>query len=114
MTVAGYIAKLPKAQAATVSAVRRLFRAAAEAEKAFAAGIPAGILFGIPEKKDAIGSASWSDDGVVQRFLIAFERQKIVGFFVDDVGGELGRGALQSHPHRIDDGALVRCRHVRS
>ena len=44
-------------------------RAAAEAEKAFSAGIPAVILFGIPEKKDAVGSASWREDGVVQRAI---------------------------------------------
>jgi porphobilinogen synthase len=32
-------------------------------------GIPAVILFGIPESKDAIGSSSWRDDGIVQRAL---------------------------------------------
>ena len=30
-------------------------------------GIPAIILFGIPEKKDAVGSDATSDDGVIQR-----------------------------------------------
>ena len=30
-------------------------------------GVPAVILFGIPETKDAVGSSSWSDDGIVQR-----------------------------------------------
>jgi porphobilinogen synthase len=30
-------------------------------------GIPAVILFGIPERKDAIGAESWDDDGVVQQ-----------------------------------------------
>lgn len=30
-------------------------------------GIPAVILFGIPESKDGVGSSSWSDDGIVQR-----------------------------------------------
>ena len=29
-------------------------------------GIPAVILFGIPEHKDAVGSESWSPDGVIQ------------------------------------------------
>jgi len=29
-------------------------------------GVPAVILFGIPEKKDAIGSEAWNPDGVVQ------------------------------------------------
>jgi porphobilinogen synthase len=32
-------------------------------------GIPAVILFGIPEHKDPIGAASWDDDGVVQRAI---------------------------------------------
>lgn len=32
-------------------------------------GIPAVLLFGIPETKDAVGSASWSPDGIVQRAL---------------------------------------------
>ncbi|TKJ36823.1 delta-aminolevulinic acid dehydratase [candidate division LCP-89 bacterium B3_LCP] len=42
-------------------------RAAEEASKAFAAGIPAVILFGIPDSKDALGSASWEEDGVIQQ-----------------------------------------------
>jgi porphobilinogen synthase len=36
-------------------------------------GIPAVILFGIPEHKDAIGSASWDDDGIVQRAIRAIK-----------------------------------------
>jgi porphobilinogen synthase len=32
-------------------------------------GIPAVLLFGIPERKDAQGSQAWSDDGVVQRAI---------------------------------------------
>ena len=38
---------------------------------AFAEGIRTVILFGIPEHKDEIGSASWSDDGIVQRAMRA-------------------------------------------
>jgi len=30
-------------------------------------GIPAVLLFGIPESKDPIGSRSWADDGIVQQ-----------------------------------------------
>jgi porphobilinogen synthase len=29
-------------------------------------GVPAVILFGVPERKDAEGSGAWSDDGIVQ------------------------------------------------
>jgi len=36
-------------------------------------GIPAVLLFGIPEHKDAEGSASWSEDGIVQRGLEAIK-----------------------------------------
>jgi porphobilinogen synthase len=36
-----------------------------------AAGIPAVLLFGLPESKDAIGSSSWSEQGIVQRALAA-------------------------------------------
>jgi len=35
----------------------------------FAAGVPAVILFGIPERKDANGSEAWNDDGEVQRAI---------------------------------------------
>jgi porphobilinogen synthase len=38
---------------------------------AHAEGVPAVLLFGLPERKDAVGSASWSDDGIVQRALRA-------------------------------------------
>ncbi|MCK4661170.1 MAG: porphobilinogen synthase [Phycisphaerae bacterium] len=30
-------------------------------------GIPAVILFGIPDHKDAVGSDTWNDDGIIQR-----------------------------------------------
>jgi porphobilinogen synthase len=42
-------------------------RAVAEAREVHAAGVPAVLLFGIPEHKDARGSEAWSDRGVVQR-----------------------------------------------
>jgi porphobilinogen synthase len=46
-------------------------RIAETAAAAWAEGVPAVILFGIPESKDAIGSSSWDDEGVVQRALRA-------------------------------------------
>jgi len=42
-----------------------------EAEEVWALGIPAIILFGLPEAKDAVGSLSYADDGVVQRAVSA-------------------------------------------
>ena len=37
-----------------------------EAGEAAALGIPAVLLFGIPDHKDAEGSGAWDDEGVVQ------------------------------------------------
>jgi len=36
-----------------------------EAEQVAKAGIPAVILFGLPKKKDEIGSLAWAENGVV-------------------------------------------------
>lgn len=41
----------------------------AEAREIHAAGVPALILFGIPERKDTIGSEAWNDNGEVQRAI---------------------------------------------
>ena len=46
-------------------------RAVAECRETAALGIPAVILFGIPEKKDAIGSEAYADHGVVQQAVRA-------------------------------------------
>jgi porphobilinogen synthase len=47
---------------------------AAEAEAIARAGIPAVLLFGIPSRKDALGSSSHDADGVVQRAVRAIKR----------------------------------------
>jgi porphobilinogen synthase len=44
-------------------------RAVRECEEAHSLGIPAVILFGLPEHKDAIGSEAYDDDGIVQRAI---------------------------------------------
>jgi porphobilinogen synthase len=49
-------------------------RLADEAARVRDEGIPAVILFGIPAEKDEIGSASWREDGIVQRGLEAMAR----------------------------------------
>src|SRR5947209_12080443 len=36
-------------------------------------GIPAVILFGLPEHKDEIGSGAWAPDGIVQRAVRAMK-----------------------------------------
>ena len=43
----------------------------AEAEELRRLGVPAVILFGIPDEKDDQGSGAWDDEGVVQRALRA-------------------------------------------
>jgi porphobilinogen synthase len=43
----------------------------AEAEELRGLGVPAVILFGIPDEKDEQGSGAWDDEGIVQRALRA-------------------------------------------
>ncbi len=47
--------------------------AAREAKAAFGEGIPAVLLFGIPDSKDAVGSSALKDDGVVQNAVRAIK-----------------------------------------
>lgn len=42
---------------------------AAEAVEVASLGIPAVLLFGLPDKKDDIGSRGWTEDGVVQKAI---------------------------------------------
>lgn len=44
-----------------------------EAEGLWSLGIPSIILFGLPDKKDAIGSRSWAEDGIVQMAVSAIK-----------------------------------------
>jgi porphobilinogen synthase len=46
---------------------------AAEAEEVDALGIPAVILFGVPEEKDAEGTAGYDPDGIVPRAIRAIK-----------------------------------------
>jgi porphobilinogen synthase len=48
-------------------------RAVKECEEADALGIPAVILFGLPEHKDAVGSEAYDDGGVVQQAIHAIK-----------------------------------------
>ncbi len=49
-------------------------RLAEVAGEAWDAGVRSIILFGIPESKDAAGSAAWRDDGIVQQALAELRR----------------------------------------
>lgn len=46
-----------------------------EAREAHSLGIPAIILFGLPEIKDERASGAWADDGIVQRATRALKRE---------------------------------------
>jgi porphobilinogen synthase len=52
--------------------VDELVREAAELQSL---GVPAVLLFGIPEEKDEEGSGAWDDDGIVQRALRALRAE---------------------------------------
>jgi porphobilinogen synthase len=49
-------------------------RAAGAAARARDLGIPAILLFGIPERKDATGSEAWNPDGVVQTAIARIKK----------------------------------------
>lgn len=46
----------------------------AEAKEVRDLGIPAVLLFGIPEKKDAVGSDAYSDSGIIQETIRAIKK----------------------------------------
>jgi porphobilinogen synthase len=45
-----------------------------EATDSHSLGIPAVILFGLPEKKDEVATGAWEDDGIVQRAARAMKQ----------------------------------------
>ncbi|MEI8356842.1 MAG: porphobilinogen synthase [Deltaproteobacteria bacterium] len=47
----------------------------AEAQEAFELGIPAVILFGIPEMKDAVGSDAYAEHGIIQETVRELKKQ---------------------------------------
>ena len=46
-----------------------------EVEEIWSLGIPSIILFGLPDKKDAVGSGSYAEDGVVQQAISAIKEK---------------------------------------
>ena len=46
-----------------------------ECREVFALGIPAVILFGIPEHKDEVGSGAYQDDGIVQQAVRLLKKE---------------------------------------
>ena len=61
------ISSLPGVAQLTVEALRE------EAERIAALGLPAVLLFGLPESKDTKASGAYADDGIVQRAVRALK-----------------------------------------
>src|SRR5690349_4508158 len=56
-----------------------------EAREVKSLGIPAIILFGLPEKKDEVATGAWADDGIVQRAARAIKREVSKLVIIGDV-----------------------------
>jgi porphobilinogen synthase len=56
-----------------------------EAQQTYSLGVPAIILFGLPEKKDEVATGAWADDGIVQRAARAIKREVPNLMIVGDV-----------------------------
>jgi porphobilinogen synthase len=56
-----------------------------EAEEAHSLGVPALILFGLPEKKDEVATGAWEDDGIVQRTARAIKSEVPEMLLIGDV-----------------------------
>jgi len=46
-----------------------------EARQSHSLGVPAIILFGLPEKKDDVATGAWAEDGIVQQAARAIKRE---------------------------------------
>ena len=60
-------------------------KAVEEVKKVRDLGIPAVILFGIPEHKDEVGSDTWSEEGIIQRALRAIKKEVPDIYVITDV-----------------------------
>jgi porphobilinogen synthase len=60
-------------------------QAVREAEDAHSLGVPALILFGLPERKDEVATGAWEDDGIVQRAARAIKHEVPEMLLVGDV-----------------------------
>ncbi len=46
-----------------------------EAREVYSLGVPAVILFGLPDKKDDVATGAWADDGIVQQAARAMKSE---------------------------------------
>ena len=93
-----------------------------EARRTHALGVPAVILFGLPEKKDEVATGAWSDDGIVQRATRAIKSEVRDLLIIGDVclceytshghcgvvqAGPQSLGAAAAAPPLTDDYEIV-------
>ena len=50
-------------------------QAVKESRQSYSLGVPAIILFGLPEKKDEVATGAWAEDGMVQQAARAIKRE---------------------------------------
>ena len=62
-----------------------LDRISKELDEVQALNIPAVLLFGIPSEKDEIGSATWDDQGIIQRAIRFIKKQYPSLYVITDV-----------------------------
>ena len=60
-------------------------QAVREAQEAHALGVPAVILFGLPEKKDEAATGAWEENGIVQRAARAIKSEVPEMLLIGDV-----------------------------
>src|SRR5919204_2597695 len=84
-----------------------------EARETFALGVPAIILFGLPEKKDDVATGAWAEDGIVQQATRAIKREIPELIVIGDVclcedmsHGHCGVGKARHRPQSL--GAAAR------
>ena len=56
-----------------------------ESQEAHALGVPAIILFGLPEKKDEVATGAWEENGIVQRAARAIKSEVSEMLLIGDV-----------------------------
>ena len=62
-----------------------LDKISAELDEVTSLNIPAVLLFGIPSKKDDVGSETWSDDGIVQKAIRFIKKNYPKLYVITDV-----------------------------
>jgi len=83
-----------------------------EARDIASLGIPAVLLFGLPEKKDAVGSQAWAEDGVIQRAIKEIKETTPELLVITDIClceyTDHGHcGVIKTSPERVRENGIV-------